>query len=593
MIVSGRREKRIRGVGAAGGIVEGKAHVLDRRKARISKRYIGAGQVEREIRRIEEALAKAKADLKRIKEILAHEEIHEHSYILDSHLMILEDPMLLEAIRETIASGRKNAEWALCSAFENFKRMFDTVDNDYLKERKSDFDYLNNWVLKHLSGANEESLQSIREQVIVVAHYLSPADTAQMDRNKVIGFVTDIGGKTSHTAILARALKIPAVVGAEKATLEINTNDRIILDGMEGMVVVNPTRESVRQFRERKSCYDRLEKHLLLEKNFPAETLDGRRIGLLANIEMVEEARTVLECGAEGIGLYRTEFHCLSQGRIPEEEELFRAYRSVVEQVAPLAVTLRTFDFGSDKSPGLNHVSQEANPALGLRSIRYCLKETQVFKDQLKAILRASQYGNVRILFPMISGLSEFRRAMDVYQQSKKELRDQGLPFDPNIKIGIMVEVPSAALVADVFAKEVDFFSIGTNDLIQYCLAIDRVNKEVAYLYQPLHPAILRLLKLVVEAGHGGGIPVGMCGEMASDPRYIFVLLGFGFDQLSMVSSMVPWVKNIIRSSRHQDAEKLVKRMMDSRDSEENEELLTAWIKEKFPDLTDTILSVH
>lgn len=589
----GRKEKRIHGIGAAPGIAEGKAFVLDLRKAKFRKRYIPATQVKREVKRVQRAIEKSKTDLVKIKDALGHEDIHEHVQILDSHLMILDDPMLLDAVREMIVSERKNAEWALFTAFENYKKMFDTIDNDYLKERKTDFDYLNNWILKHLSGSNEDTLREIEEQVILVAPYLSPADTARMNRDKVIGFVTDIGAKTSHTAILARALKIPAVVGAEKASLTINRGDRILLDGREGLVIVNPTQESSAQYRERGLQYDHLERALLKERDLAAETEDGRRVSLTANVEMVEEVDAVLEYGAEGIGLYRTEFLCLSQGRIPSEEEHFQVYKSVVERVAPFPVTIRTFDFGSDKSPNINHLQKEMNPALGLRSIRYCLREGAIFKDQLRAILRASHYGKVKILFPMISGLHELNRTREVYEAAKEEVAEKGQPFDPALDIGIMVEVPSAALMADILAKEVDFFSIGTNDLIQYCLAIDRVNKEVAYLYEPLHPSILRLLKRVVDAGHGEGIEVGMCGEMASDLRYIYLLVGFGFDHLSMVGSMVPWIKKVVRSTHYDEARKLVETLLQGKDSEENERILSAWIREKAPDITQNVLGAY
>jgi phosphoenolpyruvate-protein phosphotransferase (PTS system enzyme I) len=584
------KEKRIWGIGAAAGIVEGRAHVLNRRKAKFGKKYIQEDQVPREIKRVEKAIGKARADLLKIKKETANEEVQEHVYILDSHLMILEDPMLLESVREIISSEKKNAEWALFSAFDNVKKVFDAIDNEYFKERKSDFDYLNSWVLRHLSGNQEESLAQIKEKVIVISHYLSPADAAQMDRRKVIGFVTDIGGKTSHTAILARALKIPAVVGAERATQEINSGNRVILDGREGLVIVNPTRESTKQYRARGLQYGNLEKILLKERDLPAETVDGRRVILSANMEMVEEAQSALAYGAEGIGLYRTEFLCLSQARIPSEEELFRVYKDVVQRLAPRPVNLRTFDFGSDKSPDIHPLEREANPALGLRSIRYCLKESEVFKDQLRAILRASHYGKAQIMFPMISGVSELRRARLLFDEAREELIRKGEPFDQNLKIGIMIEVPSAALIADLLAREADFFSIGTNDLIQYALAIDRVNKEVAYLYEPLHPSILRLLKSVVDAGHSAGIPVGMCGEMASDLRYIFILLGFGFDQLSMVSFMVPWIRKIIRSSRYRETEDLVREMLQGRESRENEETLSTWIREKGPHIPEMVL---
>jgi len=589
--VARREEQRLWGIGASAGIAEGKAYLLNRKKAKLVKRYVSRDHVDHEVQRVREALEKSKAELRKIKSNLRYEDGHEHVFILDSHLMMLEDPMLLESVSEIILSERKNAEWALLTAFENLKKVFNGSGSEYLRERKADFDYLCNWILKHLAGWGEGTLQDLQERVIVISHYLSPADTAQMDRQKIMGFVTDLGGRTSHTAILARAMKIPAVVGVEKATVEIDDGDWVLLDGREGLVIVNPAPETVELYRNRNLQYGDLERDLLKDRDLPAETLDGRRVHLFANIEMVEETQAVLDYGAEGIGLYRTEFLCLSQGRIPTEEEHFLVYRNVVERVAPHPVTIRTFDFGSDKSPNISFLRQEVNPALGLRSIRYCLKEPAIFKDQLRAILRASSYGKVRILFPMVAGLSELRKAKELYEEARREVRARGQAFDPSLEVGIMIEVPSAALTADLLARHVDFFSVGTNDLIQYCMAMDRVNKEVAYLYEPLHPSILRVLRFVVEAGHAAGIPVGMCGEMASDPKYIFVLLGLGFDHFSMVSSMIPWVKRIVRRCRHADTHELVSRMFGTQACDENERVLVDWIRERHPELADSLLA--
>jgi phosphotransferase system enzyme I (PtsI) len=589
--VARREEQRLWGIGASAGIAEGKAYLLNRKKTKLVKRYVSRDHVDHEVQRVREAVEKSKAELRKIKSSVRYEDGHEHVFILDSHLMMLEDPMLLESVSEIILSERRNAEWALLTAFENLKRVFNGSGSEYFRERKADFDYLCNWILKHLAGWGEETLQDLQERVIVISHYLSPADTAQMDRQKIMGFVTDLGGRTSHTAILARAMKIPAVVGVEKATQEINDGDWILLDGREGLVIVNPMPETVELYRNRSLQYGDLERDLLKDRDLPAETLDGRRVHLFANIEMVEETQAVLDYGAEGIGLYRTEFLCLSQGRIPSEEEHFLVYRSVVERVAPHPVTIRTFDFGSDKSPNIPSLRQEINPALGLRSIRYCLKEPAIFKDQLRAILRASSYGKVRILFPMIASLSELRKAKELYEEARREVSARGQAFDPSLEVGIMIEVPSAALTADLLARHVDFFSVGTNDLIQYCMAMDRVNKEVAYLYEPLHPSILRVLRFVVEAGHAAGIPVGMCGEMASDPKYIFVLLGLGFDHFSMVSSMIPWVKRIVRRCRHADTHELVSRMFGMQACDENEQVLVDWIRERHPELAGSVLA--
>ncbi len=583
-------EQKLWGIGASAGIVEGKAYLLNRKRTKLVKRYVAREHTEHEIRRVREAVEKSKAELCKIKSSIRYEDGHEHVFILDSHIMMLEDPMLLESVVEIISSERKNAEWALVTAFENLKKVFNGSGSEYLRERKADFDYLCTWILKHLAGWGEETLQELEERVIVISHYLSPADTARMDRQKVVGFVTDLGGRTSHTAILARSMKIPAVVGAERATQEINDGDWVLLDGREGLVIVNPAPATIELYRKRSLQDGDLERDLLKERDLPAETLDGRRVQLSANIEMVEEAQAVIDYGAEGIGLYRTEFLCLSQGRIPSEEEHFLVYKSVVERVAPHPVTIRTFDFGSDKSPNISSLRQEINPALGLRSIRYCLKEPGLFKDQLRAILRASSYGKVRILFPMVAGFSELKKAKEICEEAKREVEARGETFDPSVEVGIMIEVPSAALTADLLARHVDFFSVGTNDLIQYCMAMDRVNKEVAYLYEPLHPSILRVLRFVADAGHAAGIRVGMCGEMASDPKYIFVLLGLGFDQLSMVSSMIPWVKRIIRRSRYADTQELVSRMLGTQGCDENEQILAEWIRERHPDLAASLL---
>lgn len=585
-------EQKLWGIGVSAGIAEGKAYLLNRKRTKLVKRYVARERLEHEILRVREAVEKSKAELRKIKSNVRHEDGHEHVFILDSHLMMLEDPMLLESVVEIISSERRNAEWALVTAFDRLKKVFNGSGSEYLRERKTDFDYLCNWILKHLAGWREETLQDLQERVIVISHYLSPADTAQMDRQKVVGFVTDLGGRTSHTAILARSMKIPAVVGVERATQEIIDGDWVLLDAREGLVIVNPAPTTVELYRNRSLQYGDLERDLLKDRDLPAETLDGRRVQISANIEMVEETQAVIDYGAEGIGLYRTEFLCLRQGRIPSEEEHFVVYRSVVERVAPHPVTIRTFDFGSDKSPNIISLRQEINPALGLRSIRYCLKKPGIFKDQLRAILRASSYGKVRILFPMVAGLSELKKAKELYEEARREVEARGQTFDPSLEVGIMIEVPSAALTADLLAPHVDFFSVGTNDLIQYCMAVDRVNKEVAYLYEPLHPSILRVLRFVADAGHAAGIRVGMCGEMASDPKYIFVLLGLGFDQLSMVSSIIPWVKRIVRQCRYADTRKLVSRMLGTQEWDENEQVLADWIRERHAELADSLLGV-
>ncbi len=416
-----------------------------------------------------------------------------------------------------------------------------------------------------------------------MAHDLSPADTASLDIGKVSGFITNIGGRTSHTAIMARALEIPSVVGLEKATKEISNGDLIIIDGTLGKVIVNPTEDILSQYLEKEQRYDIAQKELFKLKDLPAETKDGYRISLLANIELTEELDSILRHGAEGIGLYRTEWLYLNRKDLPSEEEHFGIYKKVVERVLPYPVTIRTLDLGGDKFVSPMDLAQEMNPAMGLRAIRFCLKEVEIFKAQLRAILKASVFGKVRILFPMISGLDEILEAKRILAEAKEELEKKGVPFDAKIEIGIMIEIPSAVTIADILAKEVDFFSIGTNDLIQYSLAIDRINEHVSYLYEPLHPAVLRLIGNVVNYAHEQGIKVGMCGEMAGEPLYIPILLWLGIDELSMNALSILGVKRILRLITYQESKACVEEIWKLPTAREIEAFLKGEMRKRFP----------
>jgi phosphotransferase system enzyme I (PtsI) len=410
----------------------------------------------------------------------------------------------------------------------------------------------------------------IVDKSIIVAHDLSPADTAMLNKDKVLGFATDVGGQTSHTAIIAHSLEIPAVVGLEKASSVINPGDMLILDGISGVVIVNPTENQIIDYEHRARSHMSLELKLKEKAKEPAITIDGTKILVLGNLEFKEEVRTVLEHGAEGIGLYRTEFLYISRDTIPTEEEHFQAYKAVVETVSPYKTVIRTLDLGGDKLYSqMGDMKKETNPAMGLRAIRICLKEPELFKNQLKGILRASNYGNTSIMFPMISGMEEFHRAREILDKIKHDFRRKGIPFDEDIEIGIMIEVPSAAIIADILAKEVDFFSIGTNDLIQYSIAIDRGNEYVNYLYDPLHPAVLRLIKYVVDSAHHAGIPVSMCGEMAGRTIYTPILLGMGIDQFSTNAFAISHVKEMIRKINLASCTEVVSHLLDMKTAEE------------------------
>ena len=573
----------VKGIGGSPGIVIGKAQPIDRdRVDMLAYRLIGEAEVPGEERRFKIAVEESKEQCLKVKDNILSQDAKEVVYIIDAQLMILEDRMLIDETIRRIREEKVNAEWALEITLQKLRGAFKNIDDEYLSERKSDVDYIGERIVRNLLGKNQDSISDLKEKVIIVAHDLSPADTAQMTRDKVIGFATDIGGKTSHTAIMARALEIPAVVGLERITQEVKIGDSLIIDGNTGIVLINPTKTVLNEYLEKKRIYERLEKELFKYKDLPAQTLDGYKIKVVANIELIEEIPSVLEHGAEGIGLYRTEFLYLGRKELPSEEEQFQAYKSVVERFHSYT-TIRTMDIGGDKFISHLDLAKEMNPAMGLRAIRFCLREVDIFKTQLRAILKASNYGKIKIMFPMISGVSEILQTKEILEKVKLELKNEGIPFDSDIKIGIMIEIPSAVTLADILAKEVDFFSIGTNDLIQYSLAIDRVNEHVAYLYEPLHPAVLRVIKHVVDCGHNAGIKVGMCGEMAGEPLYIPILLGMGLDELSMNALSVLGVKKIIRSITYRESKELLDSIMGFSTASEIKSFVKEEMIKRFP----------
>jgi len=547
-------QSKMKGIAVSPGITIGKARVVDRSGVKIVYQFLLQDeQLNRQVERFKEAIRVTEEQLLSLKERMP-KEMRSHAVILDTHLMILKDSKFADATIDRINKERINAEWALKKSLGEIKRRFSEVDDDYISGRISDVEGVAERVLRNLSGENEDILANVEEQAVIVAHDLSPADAAEMDLKKVMGFITDVGGRTSHTAIMAEAMEIPAVLGLERATRAVEDGDLLLVDGNTGDVIVNPDPETISYYRQRQKQIESYKSQIVGISHLPAETVDGHRIAIMANVEFQEEVSAVKAQGGEGIGLYRTEFLYLRSRGLPLEEELFEDYRTVAELISPYPVTIRTLDLGGDKFSSHFEISKELNPALGLRAIRFCLKEPEIFKIQLRAILRASHYGTVKMMFPMISGLEEIKSAREIVEQVKAELDRDQIPYDRDIKTGIMIEIPSAVTLAPLLAEHVDFFSIGTNDLIQYALAIDRINEQVAYMYQPFHPAILKMIQATVEAGQAAGIGVSLCGEMAGDPLCVAMLVGLGIDELSMTTRAIPLIKQIVRAISMKEA---------------------------------------
>ncbi|HEY6874352.1 MAG TPA: phosphoenolpyruvate--protein phosphotransferase [Geobacteraceae bacterium] len=579
--------RELRAVGASPGIAIGPVRITDRSRVAVVESEIDPAGIPAEVERFQKALAAAEAELREIKRKLEAERGPEHLYVIDTHLLILQDSMLTRETVGIIESERVNAEAALQSTLRKFKEFFAGISDEYLRERSGDVETVVERVLRCMVGKSQVSVNDVEGRAIIVAHDLSPADVLLIDKAKVIGFVTDLGGKTSHSAILARALEIPAVVGLERVTAEVNDGDILIIDGAAGVAVINPDQETFRDYLQRKQRYEYLERELLKLRDLPAVTTDGHRMRLKGNVEFIEEIPSLQGHGGEGIGLYRTEMLFFNRPKLPDEEEQFAAYAAVVREMAPKPVTIRTLDVGGDKFVSDLNLSDELNPALGLRAIRLSLRQPETFKPQLRAILRASALGKVRIFFPMVSGVAEIRAVKALLEEAKQELRQEGKPFDEGIEIGIMIEIPSAVIIADLLAREVDFFSVGTNDLIQYSLAIDRTNEHLTHLYEPLHPAVLRSLKMVVDAAHAAGIDACMCGEMAGEPEYLPILLGLGFDELSMNAVSILRVKKILRRCSRKEAQQLVARALSFPTAQEVDAFLKGEIAARYAESFD------
>jgi len=580
-----KKEIILKGIPASPGIVSGKAFLYGREQYTISRRPVKEEQIQNELKRFKDALVQTKNEILDIKKRISEEMSAKHAQIFSAHLLVIEDSMLIEEVISKLKKEKLSIEYIFQDVLRRYIKVFSEMDDEYLKERISDINDVGRRILRNLIGAREDVLSNLKEKVIVIAYDLSPSDTATMHKRNVKGFATDIGGRTSHTAIMAKSLEIPAVVGLEILTKKVESGDEIIIDGTHGIIVVNPAPRTMKKYEQDREKFIAFAKHLLDLKDLPCVTLDGKNIGLAANIEVPEDVPSVMAHGADCIGLYRTEYFYMNRKDLPTEEEQFKAYSSVAKRMKPNPVTIRTMDLGGDKFLSQLDVPQQMNPFLGWRAIRFCLARPDIFKTQLRAILRASALGKLRLMYPMISGIGELKQANALLEDSKKELKKEGLAFDENMEVGAMIEVPSAALTSDILAKEADFFSIGTNDLIQYSLAVDRVNEKIAYLYEPAHPAILRLIKSVIDNGHKAGIWVGMCGEMAGDIIMTIILLGLGLDEFSTSPIASPEIKRVIRSVTISQAEEVAHGAMALSTGKEVETYAKKKLREIVPDI--------
>jgi phosphotransferase system enzyme I (PtsI) len=557
------------GLGCCGGIAFGRVHLVDRRRVSVPRYHLTPDKIDSELERFEKAIVVSEGQLSDLHSRAKKTGLGEVEMLLEAHGMILRDQFLRDATRERIAKEGLNAEWALKETLKKIRQIFDGLDEDYFKERRSDVDLVSDRVLRNLVGAETELLNNLSEDAIVVAYDLSPADTVALARFKAIAFVTEAGGKTSHTAILARAMNTPAVLGVHGIMDRAGFGDEIVVDGYSGEVVLRPTQKISARFRVVGRRRAKEEEALLADRHLPAETTDGARMQLLGNIEVGEEIQSVLAHGGEGIGLYRTEFLVIERHRMPSAQEHAEEYTRLARELEGRLITIRTIDIGGDKfmraQNGITDGPTPAvsNPALGLRAIRYSLREVETFKNQLRGILSASgPHHNVRLLLPLVTCVDEVRQARAILEETKRELASEGKPFDPALPFGIMVETPAAVTISDLLVREVDFISIGTNDLIQYAFAVDRGNDDVAYLYRPSDPAVLRMVRSVCQAARVRDVSVTLCGEMAADPFHVPLLIGLGVRSLSMSAHAIPMVKRLVRRLSAADCEALVDRAL-------------------------------
>lgn len=562
----------IKGIGASNGVAIGKAYIINEVIPEIKKIIIEDKALE--IERFKSALTLAQGQLEDIKEVANKTLGEKEAEIFEAHLLILQDPEFIGAIEMQINSEGVNSEFALQETTNMFVSIFEGMGNEYMIERAADVKDVGGRIMNILTGAKTTSIAEINEQCIIVTKDLTPSDTAQINKEKVLGFVTGIGGRTSHSAIMARTLDIPAVVGVGVPIDVIKEGDILIINGDNGEIIINPEEEVMDSYKKIQEEILEQKKKLLTLKDSETITIDGRKVELAGNIGNPDNAKEVLNIGGEGVGLFRTEFLYMDNNSLPTEEEQFKAYKQALENMEGKPVIIRTLDIGGDKKLSYLPLEEEMNPFLGYRALRLCLNEKEIFKTQLRALLRASVFGNLKIMFPMVSSVQEIREAKAVLEEVKNQLIEEGISYSENIEIGIMIEIPSAALISDLLAKEVDFFSIGTNDLIQYTIAVDRMNEKVSYLYDPLHPAVLRLIKLVIDNAHRAGKWVGMCGEMAGDLRAIPILIGMGLDEFSMNAPSILKARKLIREINYEATKKIAEEVLMIATSKEIEEYL-------------------
>ncbi|MFU1795764.1 phosphoenolpyruvate--protein phosphotransferase [Paenibacillus azoreducens] len=562
----------VQGIAASPGIAIAKAYVMQEKTFEVTRKQdISA---EQEMMRLREAIQQSRAELEQIFHNALEEFGEDQAGIFEGHLFVLQDPEWLRSIEDKIAEESVNAEFALDQVTKELIQLFRSMKNAYMRERSIDIQDVSRRVMGHLLGASGQVDSPLEEPVIVIAHDLTPSDTAGLDVKYVVGIAADIGGRTSHSAIMARSMGIPAVVGLQNITGRINGQTMVIIDGMDGKVIVNPSPEQLAHYEEKRDIYRDKQEGLTKLINEPTIMADGRRVELAANIGTPDDLEGAIRNGAEGIGLFRSEFLYMNRESMPDEEEQFQAYRKVAEGMDGKPVIIRTLDIGGDKELPYLQLPKEQNPFLGYRAIRLCLDRQEMFKTQLRAILRASRYGLVKIMYPMIAALEEFRQANQILAEAKEELSRENIAFHPDIEVGIMIEIPAAALAADALAKEADFFSIGTNDLIQYTMACDRMNEKISYLYQPFHPAVLRLIRMVIDAAHRKGKWVGMCGEMAADKMAVPILMGLGLDEISMGASSILPARQLIRQLNYGQMKELADKALELESSEQIRQLI-------------------